>query len=81
MVQTYNTIQDYYWRTDSFKFFALIQGISDYSAQIKELIYQNHKDTEYLIPIRRVCNICSDIAEIRINDIISRQQAEEKKTS
>ena len=78
MVKTYNTIQDYYWRTDSLKFFTLIQEISDYSVQIKELIYENHKDTEYLIPIRRVCNICSDIAEIRINDIISRQQIQER---
>lgn len=81
MVETYNTIQDYYWRTDSMKFFALIQSIKLYSAEIKNFIYENHEDTEYLIPIRRVCNICSDIAEIRINDILSRQQAEEKRSS
>ena len=79
MVRTYNTIQDYYWRTDSLKFVTLIQEIRTYSAQIKKLIYEDHPDTEYLIPIRRVCNICSDIAEIRINDIISRQQEEESK--
>ena len=40
MIKTYNTIQDYYWRTDSLKFFTLIQEIGEYSAQIKEFIYQ-----------------------------------------
>ncbi len=81
MYETYNTIQDYYWRTDSLKFFNLIQEIKIYSAEIKQLILDDHPDTEYLIPIRRVCNICSDIAEIRINDIISRQQANENGNS
>lgn len=78
MYETYQTIQDYYWRTDSLKFFHLIQEINEYAAESKQLIYEDHPDTEYLIPIRRVCNICSDLAEIRINDIISRQQNQER---
>ncbi|WP_371806744.1 PhoU domain-containing protein [Candidatus Lokiarchaeum ossiferum] len=77
MVQYYHTIQDYYWRKDSLKFFSLTRDIKEYSIEIKQLIFENHPDTEYLIPIRRVCNICGDIAEIRINDILARQQAAE----
>ncbi len=77
MVKYFHTIQDYYWRKDSLKFFALTRDIKEYSDEVKDFIYQDHPDTEYLIPIRRVCNICGDIAEIRINDILSRQQAKE----
>ena len=77
MKETYNTIQDYYWRKDSLKFYALTRDIKEYAQEVKELISEDVDDTEYLILIRRVHNICGDIAEIRINDILSRGQAEQ----
>jgi hypothetical protein len=77
MQQTFHTIQDYFWRTDSLKLWRLTQDIKRYAAEVKEKIYEDHPDTEYLIPIRRINNICGDIAEIRINDILSQQQAHE----
>jgi len=72
----YITIQDYFERTDSLKLWKLVQEIKTYASVVKDRIYENHPDTEYLIPIRRVCNICGDIAEIRINDILSQKQSQ-----
>ena len=77
MQQTFHTIQDFFWRNDSLNLWRLIQKIEHYAADIKEKIYENHEDTEYLIPIRRVNVMCGDIAEIRINDILSKEQAKE----
>ncbi|MHA1585138.1 MAG: PhoU domain-containing protein [Promethearchaeota archaeon] len=77
VVEIYEIIQDYYWRKDSLKLFTLINDIKEYSLQLKTYESEDLPDMEYLIPIRRICNICSDIAEIRINDILSRQQANE----
>ena len=65
MQATYNTIQDFYWRKDSLKFYALTRDIKEYAQKVKDLIFQDVPDTEYLILIRRVHNICGDIAEIR----------------
>ena len=70
----YITIQDNFERTDRIKLWKLNQEIKEYAKEVKDRIYENHPDTEYLIPIRRVCNICGDIAEIRINDILSQTQ-------
>ncbi len=77
MQQTFHTIQDYFWRSDSLKLWRLTQKIKNYAVEVKQKIYENHEDTEYLIPIRRINIICGDIAEIRINDILSKQQAKE----
>jgi hypothetical protein len=63
------------------KFYALTRDIKEYAQEVKDLIFENDPDTEYLILIRRVNNMCGDIAEIRINDILSRQQAEEERVS
>jgi phosphate uptake regulator len=81
MQETYNTIHSFYWRTNSLKFYALTRDIKEYAQEVKDLIFENDPDTEYLILIRRVNNMCGDIAEIRINDILSRQQAEEERVS
>ncbi|MHA1610553.1 MAG: PhoU domain-containing protein [Promethearchaeota archaeon] len=77
MQQTFHTIQDFFWRKDSLKLWRLTQKIKKYAVEVKQKIYENHEDTEYLIPIRRISVICGDIAEIRINDILSKQQAQE----
>ncbi len=74
MWNIYITIQDYLERTDSLKLWKLVQEIKEYASEVKDRIYENHPDTEYLILIRRICNICGDIAEIRINDILSQTQ-------
>lgn len=74
MWNIYITIQDYFERTDSLKLWKLVQEIKAYASEVKDRIYENHQDTEYLILIRRICNICGDIAEIRINDILSQTQ-------
>ena len=79
MWNIYITIQDYFERTDTLKLWILVQDIKEYASNIKDMIYENHPDTEYLIPIRRVCNICGDIAEIRINDILSHTQSNKGK--
>ena len=65
-------LQNGFHRQDGKK--SIVQEIKDYASVVKDRIYENHPDTEYLIPIRRVCNICGDIAEIRINDILSQKQ-------
>ncbi len=75
----YITIQDNFERTDSLKLWKLVQEIKEYASEVKDRIYENHPDTEYIIPIRRVCNICGDIAEIRINDILSQTQTKTDK--
>lgn len=77
MHETFHTIQDFFWRSDSLKLWRLTQNIKEHAKFIKDKIYEDHPDTEYLIPIRRINNICGDIAEIRINDILSQQQAKE----
>ena len=74
MLDIYITIQDYFERTDALKMWKLVQDINEFASEINDRIYENHPDTEYLIPIRRICNICGDIAEIRINDILSQTQ-------
>jgi phosphate uptake regulator len=79
MWNIYITIQDYFERTDSLKLWKLVQEIKAYASEVKDRIYENHPDTEYLIPIRRICNICGDIAEIRINDILSQTQSKIEK--
>ena len=71
MKQTYKLIEENFWETDTFKLFHLIREIMKYSKEVKQLIFANHADNDYLIPIRRIGNICSDIAEIRINDNVS----------
>jgi phosphate uptake regulator len=74
MLETYKTIQDFFDQNDSFKLWKFIQEIQDYAIKIKKIINEKHADTEYLVPIRRICNICSDIVEIRINNIISHKE-------
>ena len=78
MQETYHTIQDYFDRNDSLKFYSLIKEIEAYSEYSKTLINQSNPDSEYLTFIRRVKNLCQDIAEIRINNILSREQAKSK---
>ncbi|MHA1521265.1 MAG: PhoU domain-containing protein [Promethearchaeota archaeon] len=77
MRETFHTIQNFFWRSDSMKLWLLTQEIKKIAVGIKLEIYKDNEDTEYLIPIRRINIICGDIAEIRINDILSRQQAKE----
>jgi phosphate uptake regulator len=81
MQETYNTVLDYFERTDSLKYFHLIQEINDYAAKSKKIINDGHPDLFYLTNIRRVKNICADIAEIRINDILSRNREKRNGTS
>lgn len=74
MLKTYNTIQDFFDRNDTFKLWNFVKEIEVYAIKIKKNINEKHPDTEFLVPIRRICNICGDIAEIRINDIISQKK-------
>jgi len=71
MLEIFNTIHDYFEQNDPIKLWKLIQKIKEYANEMKELINDNHPDTKFLVPIRRICNICGDIAEIRINDILT----------
>ncbi len=75
--ETFHTLQDYFWRKNSLELWLLTQKIKKYADEVKKIIYEDHPDTEYLIPIRRISNICGDIAEIRINDILTKQQEDE----
>ena len=36
MIEYYNTVQDYYWRKDSLKFFSLTRDIKEYSKEVKQ---------------------------------------------
>ncbi|MHA1720271.1 MAG: hypothetical protein DRO88_14265 [Promethearchaeia archaeon] len=74
MLDTYKTIQDFFDQNDTLKLWKFIQEIQEYALKIKRLINDKHTDTEFLVPIRRICNICGDIVEIRINDIISQKE-------
>ncbi|MCF2139231.1 MAG: hypothetical protein K9W44_04175 [Candidatus Lokiarchaeota archaeon] len=75
--ETFYTLQDYFWRKNSLELWLLTEKIKKYADEVKRIIYEDHPDTEYLIPIRRISNICGDIAEIRINDILTKQQEKE----
>ena len=74
MQDTYKTIQDFFDQNDTLKLWKFIQEIQDYAIKIKKLINGKHADTEFLVPIRRICNICGDIVEIRINNIIFQKE-------
>ncbi len=71
MLDTYKTIQDFFDQNDTLKLWRFIQ---EYAIKIKKIINEKHVDTEFLVPIRRICNICGDIVEIRINNIISKKE-------
>ncbi len=71
MRETYNIIQDYFFRTDTFKFYSLVKSIDEDAAEMKSIIKDDHPDKSFLHPIRRIKNICTDISEIRINDIVA----------
>jgi len=73
MYETFTTVQDYFDREDSFKFFELTEAIAKDKEEIISLIGSNHPDKSYLMHMRRIFGICRDIAEIRINDILSRK--------
>lgn len=77
--QTFNKLQDYFWRKNSLELWLLTEKIKTYAVEVKQIIFEDHPDTEYLIPIRRISNICGDIAEIRINDILTQQQEDEER--
>ncbi len=71
MLGIFDTIHDYFEQNDPIKLWKLGQKIKEYAFEMKEKINDNHPDTKFLVPIRRICNICGDIAEIRINDILT----------
>ena len=73
MLDTYNAIQGFFDQTETVNIWQFIQDIESYAVKMKEYINAQHPDTQFLVPIRRICNICGDIAEIRINDILSQQ--------
>ena len=73
MQNTFFVIQDYFNRDNSLKFFDLITRTSKETEKTKELIQEQAEDWRYLEYIRRIKNICTDIAEIRINDILSKK--------
>ncbi len=50
-------------------------GIMVNADETKEIIENKDLDAEFLIPIRRIKNICADIAEIRIDDTLSRNNS------
>lgn len=74
MLDTYKTIQDFFDQNDTLKLWKFIQEIQEYAIKIKKRINEKDADTEFLVPIRRICNICGDIVEIRINNIISQKE-------
>ena len=73
MLTTYTSIRDFADRNDTVNLWEFIQKIDVYAVEMKQHINDKHPDTDFLVPIRRICNICGDIAEIRINDILSQQ--------
>ncbi len=75
MEEVFHVVQDNFDRNHPLKFYQLIQEIKVNADETKELIENQDPDAEFLIPIRRIKNICADIAEIRINDTLSRNNA------
>jgi phosphate uptake regulator len=73
MYNTFTKMQDNFERTNSLQFYLLIKSIKQYAEETKEMINEGHPDKNYISPIRRINNLIADIAEIRINDILSRQ--------
>ena len=74
MHQVFHTIQDYFEREDSLQYFHLIKMVAGFSDTTKEILLKGHPDANFLSYIRRVKNMCADIAEIRINDILYRKR-------
>ncbi len=74
MREIYNVVQDYFFRSDTLKFYHLIRSVSEESREMKSIMKKDHPDTVFIHSIRRIENICTDIAEIRINDIVARKE-------
>ncbi len=74
MRENYNIVQDYFFRNDTLKFYHLIRSIMEDSQKMRDIMIEDHPDKVYIHSIRRIENICTDIAEIRINDIVARKE-------
>jgi phosphate uptake regulator len=73
--KTFFVIQDNFERNDSLKLFQLIQEVKRHNEETNQLIKEGHEDKNFIVAARRLMGICADIAEIRINDILSRMQS------
>ena len=73
MYRSYCDIQDYFEREDSLKFFCINEDARNFVEKYKTFIISTNPDKSYIGQIRRVYGLISDIAEIRINDILSRK--------
>lgn len=73
MYTTYTTVQDFFEREDSFKFFEITESVKKEKEELNDLMDSEHPYKSYFSYLRRIFGICGDISEIRINDILSRK--------
>ena len=81
MYRSYCDIQDYFEREDSLKFFCINENTRNFVEKYKSFITSTNPDKSYIGQIRRVYALISDIAEIRINDILSRKFVESQESA
>jgi phosphate uptake regulator len=81
MYRYYCNIQDYFERDDSLKFFVITDDARKFAEENKAFVTSTNPDKSYVGQIRRVYALISDIAEIRINEILSRKFIESSNPS
>jgi phosphate uptake regulator len=68
-------LQDYFMRSDAYAFYELIEKNDNLTEAINCKLENNPEDKDYLLHIRRIVRLTADLAEIRINNVMSIQIA------